>query len=95
MLYILIFSIIVKIISLLNMPVEQAYLTFIIMMETPLTLPQHNWNSRDAINLTLWSLSYLASFGIINETHIIIAIEIISWLWLIVDSTPLVSGKNL
>ena len=40
MLYILIFSIIVKIISLLNIPIEQAYLTFIIMMETPLNF--HN-----------------------------------------------------
>ena len=33
-----------------NIPIEQAYLTFIIMMETPLILPQNNWNSRDAIN---------------------------------------------
>ena len=86
MLYILIFSTIVKIINLLNIPIEQAYLTFIIMMETPLTLPQYNWNSSDAINITLWSLSCLASVGIINKTHVIIVIEIISWLWLIIDS---------
>ena len=86
MLYILIFFLIVKIISLLNIPIEQPYLTFIIMMETPLTLPQYNWNSRDSINLISWSLSSLASLGIINNSHVIIAIEILSWLWLIIDS---------
>ena len=36
--------------------------------------------------MTLWSLSCLASVGIINETHVNITIEILSWLWLIIDS---------
>ena len=94
MLYILIFSTIVKIISLLSIPIEQAYLTFIIMMETPLTLPRYNWNTRDAINTTLWSLSCLANVGIINETHVNITIEILSWLWLIVDSILENSEEN-
>lgn len=86
MLYIHIFSIIVKTISLLSIPIEQSYWAFIIILETPLTLPQYNWKCRDAINLILWSLSCLTSSGIINETLAIIIIEALSWIWLIIDS---------
>ena len=86
MLYLLIYSIVTKVIGLLAIPIEEPAIQFIILLATPLSLPNNKLDSKATVSLILWSLSCLICVGILPESHFMFHLtNAMSWLWLIIE----------
>lgn len=84
--YPLIFSIVIKVINLLAIPIVDPVIHFIILLATPISLPHNKLDSKDGISLILWSMSCLIYVGIMSDSHFLFNLtNVMSWTWLIVE----------
>ena len=81
-----VYSTLVKLVLLLNLPINCPLITLAILYETPYSISSRFIGWRDVVSLIFCALSCLVSTELIPESHFLYNFTIsMSWLWLIID----------
>ena len=81
-----VYSTLVKLVLLLNLPINCPLITLAILCETPYSISSRFIGWRDVVSLIFCALSCLVNAELIPESHFLYNFTIsMSWLWLIID----------